>query len=174
MAQFLTSSFGANTTDPKKMGQQLVCLMKETPDDVDAALKMIAGGADANTKNEHGMTPLMFAALNGHENLVIALLDKGARVNDTENTGTTALIFAAYRFQNPGHRNIAKILLEHGADPDIENKMGFSADDFVYKLRKEDRVGLSDAFCAYRLKKIADAGTPRKRRIYRKNTTEPK
>ena len=59
------------------------------------------------------MTPLLFAARQGHLDAVKALLDAGADVNQvSEGDNTTPLLMAIIN----GHFDLAKFLLEKGAD----------------------------------------------------------
>ncbi len=55
---------------------------------------------------------LLEAAKAGDKDTVISLLDQGADVNHTDNTGKTALMNACAK----GHQKIARILIKHGAD----------------------------------------------------------
>ena len=57
-------------------------------------------------------TPLMEAAQEGHVDIVKFLIQRGANVHATTNTGDTALTFACAS----GHTLIADILLQCGAD----------------------------------------------------------
>lgn len=57
-------------------------------------------------------TPLMEAAQEGHVDIVKFLIQRGANVHATTNTGDTALTFACAS----GHTLIADILLHCGAD----------------------------------------------------------
>jgi len=65
-----------------------------------------------NTRDHNGNTPLMWAASQGNERLVEALLDQGAMVNMQNFVGETALFIAAAR----GFYRICSLLIEHGAD----------------------------------------------------------
>jgi len=48
-------------------------------------------GANKDTTDKYGSTPLHYAAANGHTRAVITLLDRGASVNTTSNDGSTPL-----------------------------------------------------------------------------------
>ena len=165
--QYLTSFFSEKTTDPQKMGRKLIKLLRKDPENTEAALQLIKADTNVNVKDERGFTPLILAVITGHESLVTALLDKGARVNDAEENGITALMFATHTRGSA----IAKILAKHGADPDIKDRSVYSADR--YAVGYSD-VELMNAFEEVRerkriaqIKEAAEAGTSRKRRILR-------
>jgi hypothetical protein len=61
--------------------------------------------------------------MEGHTDIVKALLAHGADVNAKESRGRTALIYAAYN----GHTDIVKALLAGGVDADVKNKDGLTA-----------------------------------------------
>src|SRR5687767_14341607 len=57
---------------------------------------LLKGGADPNVADPRGgATPLMYAAAVGSTGAMALLLDNGARVNATNATGATALMWAA-------------------------------------------------------------------------------
>ena len=56
--------------------------------------RLIAMGADVNSKTSSGVTPLMYASEEGHEEVVRVLL-AGAHVDDEDCDGSTALMAAA-------------------------------------------------------------------------------
>jgi hypothetical protein len=81
------------------------------------ALELIDAGADVNFRGQTnewqgGGTALHWAALYGNVELVQKLLLAGASVNLKDNVGRTALFPAAAN----RHREVVRILLEHGAD----------------------------------------------------------
>ena len=45
------------------------------------AKTLIRQGCDVNGADEHGATPLMYASVGGHVNMIEMLLDKGAAIN---------------------------------------------------------------------------------------------
>lgn len=83
--------------------------------------KLVKGGFDVNyvcNDRCQGWTPVMIAAANGHEEVVHYLLENGANPNIPNRFGRTALHYVAkYNFLN-----IAKDLLVHGANPNLESK----------------------------------------------------
>ena len=67
-------------------------------------------GAEINVKDNHGMTPLHWAARKGHTTIVEYLLTKGAEINVKDNDGWTPLHFAAYR----GRKDVVALLQTKG------------------------------------------------------------
>jgi ankyrin repeat protein len=64
----------------------------------------------------------MYAALNGHNDIVVALLDKGAEVNTRNKRGITSLMYAAYG----GRIQVAQTLLAKGAEVDVKDNEGLT------------------------------------------------
>jgi hypothetical protein len=78
----------------------------------DATLsRLLANGADIETKGTNGETPLFLAVFKGHLSTVRLLLEKGADVNTKNNRGVPALCMAAFK----GHKDIVSLLLAKGA-----------------------------------------------------------
>ena len=67
-----------------------------------------------------GLTPLLYAARQGHPGAVRALLDHGADVNGLSADKTSPLMMAVVN----GHFDLAMYLLERGADPRIATMAG--------------------------------------------------
>jgi ankyrin repeat protein len=71
-----------------------------------------------------GMTPLLFAAREGHMDAAKALLDAGADVNQPrDGDRTTPLLMATLN----GHFDLGKYFLERGADPNLAAENGATA-----------------------------------------------
>ncbi len=70
-----------------------------------------------------GMSPLLYAARQGNMEAVDALIAGGANINETSGSEhTTPLLLAI----DNGHYDVARDLLEHGADPNIANDFGLT------------------------------------------------
>ncbi len=79
----------------------------------DGAVKaLLAAGANVDTANRYGVTPLSQASTNGNPQIVEALLKAGADANTFQAEGQTALMSAA----RAGSAETVKILLDHGAE----------------------------------------------------------
>jgi ankyrin repeat protein len=72
----------------------------------DMCEKLLAVKANLEAKNALGFTPLLSAAVNGHESVVAALLKGGADKNVTSIKGDTASTLAAQK----GFSNVVGIL----------------------------------------------------------------
>jgi hypothetical protein len=75
---------------------------------------------NVNVKDVSGSTPLNDAALNGHIEISLLLLQNGAEMNARSNYGSTPLHYAAIH----GHVNILHLLVENGADLEAQNNYG--------------------------------------------------
>ncbi|MHC4157771.1 MAG: ankyrin repeat domain-containing protein [Planctomycetota bacterium] len=82
--------------------------------------RMLENGADIDSRDYEGMTPLHLVAFLGHERTARLLIHRGADVNAMNDKGETALHLAA----EGGWLEIIKLLLEAGADINIKTKEG--------------------------------------------------
>ena len=98
-----------------------------TPQDVLAAIK---AGASLNERDNLGMTPLMWAAMNNtNPEVITALLKAGARLDDRDNiVGMTPLMWAATNNANP---EVVMILLKAGANGKTKSLEGKTAFDYA-------------------------------------------
>ena len=92
--------------------------------DIQTVMFLIENGADVNTTDTNGNTPLIFI-VNKTGNLEITkhLIEKGAAVNTQNQTGETALMYAAWR----GYTDIVEFLLENRANTTLKNGHGQTA-----------------------------------------------
>ena len=83
---------------------------------IEAVKEDITGGADVNTINEWGGTPLHYATVSGHKEIAELLIIKGANVNAKLATDETPLDNAI----NHGHPETANLLRKHGGKTGAE------------------------------------------------------
>jgi ankyrin repeat protein len=85
--------------------------------------KLIAKGAELNTRDNEGDTALMIAVSARNNGVVLPLLKNGAKIDIKNNEGNTALMIAVKAQNN----EIVLPLLESGAKIDARNKKGNTA-----------------------------------------------
>jgi ankyrin repeat protein len=106
---------------------------------IDTTLKvldvLIKGKADVNdpARDPSRLTPLHVAVYEADPRVVERLLAAGAKVNAQNANGTTPIAWLAGRTTGDW-RGIEKMLLEHGADPDIKDSHGNRARDAAIEI----------------------------------------
>jgi uncharacterized protein len=85
--------------------------------------ELLAAGANPDSPDEDGRTPLFSAVLGGSMGLVGLLLESGADVNARDRHGFSALHFAAQE----DLPEMVRLLLAKGADPNAQDEDGSSA-----------------------------------------------
>lgn len=166
----LSRGFDGNTRDPKGNHALYLAAREKSLKVANVLLQWSKIDAEARTPSDE--SPLMIAALNGHEDLCRLLIAKGAAVNKTGWTalhyastrghleiirllldkyayidaespnGTTPLMMAAFY----GTPSAVKLLLESGADPSLKNIQGLSAIDFANRANRADAAEVIAAF----------------------------
>lgn len=107
----------------KTEGKQTKTLYEAVTDgNVELVKSLISSGADVNTPNIWGWTPLYIASGTGKKDIVNLLIAKGADVNAPNKQGETPLHFAVKN----GQKDIAELLIDHGADMNVKNNSGQS------------------------------------------------
>ena len=91
--------------------------------DAAAIERLLAEGADPNSKDKNGRTSLMEAASGGYTDTVRALLHAGADVNATDMVGWTALFWAAFSRRT----DTLRALVAKGADINAKDYEGRTA-----------------------------------------------
>jgi ankyrin repeat protein len=94
------------------------------------AEKLLAAGASF----EAGWPPLVYAAFNGHAEVVRFLLEHGAPVNLPSDSGLTALMAAA----RGGHEDVVRLLVDKGAQINLVSQNDETALDLAEKNRNTD------------------------------------
>lgn len=110
---------------------------------LDVVARLLARNIDVNVRYPNDLTLLMWASGPDESaaepqalKVVQQLLDAGARIDDRDARGRTALMIAA-----EGSRSgIANLLLARGADPSLEDKAGKRAVDLTVLTSLRDRL----------------------------------
>ena len=84
--------------------------------------------------NRSGWAPLHYACTNGHLDIALFLLDKGAVVDAPSPNETTPLMMAI----RAGNIQLVRLLLDRGADIRIRNQQGYSAIDVAELFNQEE------------------------------------
>jgi ankyrin repeat protein len=87
-------------------------------DDKAAVAKLLSSGADINTHDGRGATPLMYAAAVGSPEMMRQLLAAGADVNAKNNFDATALMWCGNQLEK------VRLLVDKGADVNARSKAG--------------------------------------------------
>lgn len=80
--------------------------------------------ANVETRNEHKVSPLMYAARNNYCKVVDILLNNGVNADAQDEKGYTALIWAAEQ----GRMDTVRLLLERGCNNTIRSRRGNATD----------------------------------------------
>jgi ankyrin repeat protein len=120
VAKLLASGASVNAREAAQGQTALMWAVAERHAPVVRAL--LDGGADVHARSKGGFTPMLFAARAGDVAVAELLRGAGANVADTAADGGSALLVACVR----GHLDLARFLLEHGADPNAA-EAGYTA-----------------------------------------------
>lgn len=91
--------------------------------------------------NKTGWTPLHYAATSGHLSIMALLLEHHAYIDAESPNQTTPLMMAAHY----GTLESVKLLLDGGADPGLRNALGLSAVEFALRANRQDAAELISA-----------------------------
>jgi ankyrin repeat protein len=102
-------------------------------------------GADIDDTLSNGYTPLMEASAeympeDEKEGIVHLLLSRGASPNAVSSSDHETVLYHA--IQGSAKFSLIKMLLGHGADPNIQNRIGFSALHLAVSLKNKELVEL--------------------------------
>ncbi|XP_069758920.1 ankyrin repeat, SAM and basic leucine zipper domain-containing protein 1 isoform X1 [Narcine bancroftii] len=122
---------GANASFVKDQYTVLMatCASSESEEKVMKCVELLLSrNADPHTASSQ-MTPLMYAAREGHTQTATLLLAQGVEINTQDDKGYTALIWAS----SQGHKSTALKLIDLGADKTLKTKCGETAADIAEK-----------------------------------------
>ena len=103
---------------------RIVLYNKVRRGDLEIGKRLLDCGTDVNAQDDEGWTPLYLAAWSGRLDFTQML--RRAQVASTQ-YGETPL----YKASEQGHVDVVRLLLEHGADPNISDKFGKTPSDMA-------------------------------------------
>lgn len=132
---------GADVNETNEIGESVLACAIRARCDFDLLMLLIENGADIFEFDDEGVSIFDMAITYDNLDMVKYLLKQGLNVNKTtRRSGFTSLMAAACY----GRVEIAKVLLENGADKNVLDSKGFSAVDFARKMNKKSILKLLD------------------------------
>lgn len=117
--------------DHKAKALQDFLFMAASNGDAQRVQRLVRGPAsdlvEIDSVDAEGTPPIVYASCFGHKEVVLALLNAGATVDQQDRNQWTALMWA----MTNRHKDIAKTLLDHGASTEVKSSSGRTALDFV-------------------------------------------
>ena len=107
------------------------------------AQQLLEAGADVNTRDKLGLSPLLVACgktTQGYRSIAEALIKKGAMINVRDTLGFTPLLLAL----TGGNLDLAKLLIERGADLTVSTRKGESALSLAEKIQSPEGAEIVD------------------------------
>lgn len=132
--QIFSITYSKYTYFPKTKGDFTALMFAAQSGDLDSVKLLLAAGADVNESTAEYGSALLLAVVNGHEDVALHLLEKGADPNVKDGYGMTSLHWAvqeglARLYGMPSRTDrfwiipisttLIKALLAHGADPNV-------------------------------------------------------
>lgn len=139
---FLKAGFSVDTKDRK--GVPLLCLAVREGHRSLAGMLLENGAAIDLQSEDRGNTALMDAAASGKDELVADLLAHTPALDLQSKDGQTALVLAVGK----NDKTVAAALLEAGANPDLADKLGFTARKYAQLFHDPEMVALFARFPA--------------------------
>ena len=132
---------GLDVNEENDIGESVLASALRYRCDFDLLMLLVENGADIFDFDNEGVSIFDMAITYDDMQMVKYILDKGIDVNQTRRrSGFTALMAASCY----GRVDIAKLLLENGANHKSLDAKGFSAIDFARKMNKKSVLELFD------------------------------
>ncbi|KAF2477827.1 uncharacterized protein BDR25DRAFT_250102 [Lindgomyces ingoldianus] len=117
--------------DEKREALQGLLTLAASNGENDRVQRLLNGKAreyiDIDAVDAEGTPPLVYASCFGHEDVVATLIQARADVDKQDKNRWSSLMWA----MTNRHKEIVKLLLEHGASPEVKSSTGRTAFDFV-------------------------------------------
>ena len=127
---------GADVNDAE---ESVLALAMRYRCDFDLVMLLIDAGADIYDFDEEGVSIFEMAITYDNIEMVKQIIDKGVDVNNTQRRSRFTPLMTAACY---GRTEIAKLLLEQGADKSAKDSKGISVVDFARKMNKKSVLEL--------------------------------
>ncbi|MBA1432005.1 MAG: ankyrin repeat domain-containing protein [Epsilonproteobacteria bacterium] len=132
---------GADLQDTNEAGESVLACALRAGCSMDTLMLLIENGADIFDFDDEGVSIFDMAITYDNIHMVSHLLEQGIDVNKTTRKSDFTALMAAACY---GRVEIAKMLLEKGADQYARDTKGFTAIDFARKMNKKSVLELLD------------------------------
>ena len=132
---------GADLEETNESGESVLACALIARCDLEILMLLIESGADVFDFDDEGVSIFDLAITYGNLEIVKYILDKGIDVNITRRRSSFTSLMAAACY---GRVEIAKLLLENGANQKAQDLKGFTAVDFARKMNKKSVLALFD------------------------------
>ena len=130
---------GADLEETNEGGESVLACALIARCDLEIIMLLIDSGADVFDFDDEGVSIFDLAITYDNIDIVKYILEKGIDVNNTKRrSGFTSLMAAACY----GRVEVAKLLLENGANQKAQDLKGFTAIDFARKMNKKSVLAL--------------------------------
>ncbi|MCK4874328.1 MAG: ankyrin repeat domain-containing protein [Sulfurimonas sp.] len=130
---------GADVNDVNESGESILALALRYTCDMDMLKLLIDSGADIYDFDEEGVSIFDMAITYDNIEMVQYLIDEGIDVNSTSRRSRFTPLMAAACY---GRVDVAKLLIEKGADKNAVDSKGISVIDFARKMNKKSILEL--------------------------------
>lgn len=125
---------GADISEKNETGESVLACAIRDRCELETLMLLIESGADIFHSDDEGVSIFDMAITYNNIDMVEYLIKRGVDVNETKRkSGFTALMAAACY----GRIEIAKLLIQNGANQTAKDSKGFSAVDFSRKMNKK-------------------------------------
>ena len=130
---------GGDLSETNEAGESVLACALRAQCDMETLMLLIESGADIFDFDDEGVSVFDMAVTYDNKEMVRYLIEQGKDVNETTRKSRFTALMAAACY---GRVEIAKILLEHGADQEAKDSKGFTAVDFARKMNKKSILEL--------------------------------
>ena len=130
---------GGDLSETNEAGESVLACALRARCEMETLMLLIESGADIFDFDDEGVSIFDMAVTYDNKEMILYLIEQGKDVNETTRKSKFTALMAAACY---GRLEIAKILLEHGADQEARDSKGFTAIDFARKMNKKSILEL--------------------------------